>query len=247
LASPLNFGRIRALQDRQYRCGASVQSSNNKVRNVAPLWVSHRAQCAEYGFGSSQWRVNVVNDGMRRRLRCQRGTVVACEKMTKRSALELAANNHITCRVNSVNLKNRLRDIETDCPDRLHIWLLRIVGASTAPTSMALPCRWRSRSQHQKRSLAASLRATATDIALTRRCSKNRRHDFLESAPDFGRRAFLYHNGAGHARADQDAGWHVRDVDPDRNALCQPHPGECGIDGREEFWTILVVLVRDAH
>src|SRR6202008_1082477 len=66
-------------------------------------------------------------------------------------ALELTANDYITCRVNSVDLKNRLGDIETDCRDRLHVWLLRIVGALTAPTSMALPCRWRSRPQHQKR------------------------------------------------------------------------------------------------
>src|SRR5262249_47720 len=65
-------------------------------------------------------------------------------------ALELTANDYITCRVNCVDLKNRLSDIETNCRDRLHVWLLRIVGASTAPTSMALPCRWRSRPQHQK-------------------------------------------------------------------------------------------------
>jgi hypothetical protein len=32
----------------------------------------------------------------------------------------------------------------------LHVWLLRIVGALTAPTCMALPCRWRSRPQHQE-------------------------------------------------------------------------------------------------
>src|SRR5262249_29203167 len=31
--------------------------------------------------------------------------------------------------------------------------LLRIVGPLTAPTSMALTCRWRSRPQHQKRTL----------------------------------------------------------------------------------------------
>src|SRR5215211_456329 len=68
-------------------------------------------------------------------------------------ALKLTANDYITCRVNSVDLKNRLSDIETDCRDRLHVWLLRIVGASTAPTSMALACRWRSRPQHQKRTL----------------------------------------------------------------------------------------------
>src|SRR5881296_2399205 len=69
-------------------------------------------------------------------------------------ALELTANDYITCRVNSVDLKNRLGDIETNCRDRLHVWLLRIVGALTAPTSMALPCRWRSRPQHQKRTNA---------------------------------------------------------------------------------------------
>src|SRR5215831_14941978 len=67
------------------------------------------------------------------------------------AALELTTNDYITCRVNSVDLKNRLGDIKTDCCDRLHVWLLRIVGALTAPTSMALPCRWRSRPQHQER------------------------------------------------------------------------------------------------
>src|SRR6516225_5494074 len=69
-------------------------------------------------------------------------------------ALELTANDYVTCRVNSVDLKNRLSDIETNCHDRLHVCLLRIVGASAAPTSMALPCRWRSRPQHQKRTHA---------------------------------------------------------------------------------------------
>src|SRR6202047_3130183 len=70
-------------------------------------------------------------------------------------ALELTANDYITRRVNSVDLKNRLGDIEPDCRDRLHVWLLRIVGALTAPTFMALTCRWRSRPQHQKRTYAA--------------------------------------------------------------------------------------------
>src|SRR5262245_10495132 len=45
------------------------------------------------------------------------------------------------------NLKLGIRDIETD--RRLHRWLLRIMGASTAPTSMALTRQWRSRPQHQ--------------------------------------------------------------------------------------------------
>ena len=37
------------------------------------------------------------------------------------------------------------------CLNCLHVWLLSIVGALTAPTFMALTCRWRSRPQHQKR------------------------------------------------------------------------------------------------
>src|SRR5262245_23793296 len=53
-----------------------------------------------------------------------------------------------------MHLKNRLSDVEADCRDRLHVWLLRIVGALTAPTSMALTCRWRSRPQHHKRTTA---------------------------------------------------------------------------------------------
>ena len=34
--------------------------------------------------------------------------------------LELTANNYIAIRIDSVNLKNRLRDIETDSRDRLY-------------------------------------------------------------------------------------------------------------------------------
>jgi hypothetical protein len=41
-----------------------------------------------------------------------------------------------------------------DCRNRLHGSLLRIVGALTAPTSLALTCRWRSRPQHQKPTLS---------------------------------------------------------------------------------------------
>jgi hypothetical protein len=48
------------------------------------------------------------------------------------------AHDHLALRVDTVDLKNRLRDVETDCRDRLHGLLLRIVGALTAPTSMAL-------------------------------------------------------------------------------------------------------------
>src|SRR5258707_4938168 len=89
------------------------------------------------------------------------------------ATLELAANDYITCRVNSVDLKNRLGDVETDCRDRLHVWLLRIVGASTAPTSMALPCRWRSRPQHQDPTVAPSwaMLAVQSSFRMAHNCS----------------------------------------------------------------------------
>src|SRR3990170_3939374 len=67
------------------------------------------------------------------------------------SALQLPTDEHLAFRVDAMHLKYRLRNIETDRCDRLHDWTLRIVGASTAPTFMALMCRWRSRPQHHKR------------------------------------------------------------------------------------------------
>src|SRR3989337_2077130 len=66
------------------------------------------------------------------------------------AALQLTADEHVAFRVDTVHLKTRLRYVETDGCNRLHDWLLRIVGALTAPTSMALMCRWRSRPQHHK-------------------------------------------------------------------------------------------------
>jgi hypothetical protein len=43
--------------------------------------------------------------------------------------LQLATNNHLASSINAMSLKNRFGDVETDCRDRLHVWLLRIVGA----------------------------------------------------------------------------------------------------------------------
>ena len=47
--------------------------------------------------------------------------------------LQLTADDHLPGSINAVHLKDRLGDVETDCRDRLHSWLLRIVGALTAP------------------------------------------------------------------------------------------------------------------
>ena len=71
------------------------------------------------------------------------------EERQDRAALQPSADDHLAGGINSVDLEDRLRDVETDRRDRLHDWLLRIVGALTAPRSMALTCRWRSRPQHQ--------------------------------------------------------------------------------------------------
>ena len=75
------------------------------------------------------------------------------EEWQNLAALQLSANNNIALRVHPMNLEDRLGDIETDRCDRLHAWLLRIVVTSTATTSLALTCRWRSRPQHQVRTV----------------------------------------------------------------------------------------------
>ena len=38
-------------------------------------------------------------------------------------ALQLTADDHLSRRIDAVNLKHRLGDVETDCRDRLHAWL----------------------------------------------------------------------------------------------------------------------------
>src|SRR5262249_16740913 len=41
---------------------------------------------------------------------------------------QFAANDHLAISINAMHLKNRLRNIETDCLNCLHDWLLSIVG-----------------------------------------------------------------------------------------------------------------------
>jgi hypothetical protein len=55
--------------------------------------------------------------------------------------LQLTADDRLARSINAMYLEDRLGDVETDCRNRLHDWLLRIVGALTAPTSVALACR----------------------------------------------------------------------------------------------------------
>src|SRR5277367_3728124 len=59
--------------------------------------------------------------------------------------LKLTTDNDIALRIDAVNLKNRLRDVETDGRNLSHDLAPPNRGALAAPTSMALTCRWRSR------------------------------------------------------------------------------------------------------
>src|SRR5262245_57002865 len=67
------------------------------------------------------------------------------------TALQLTADEYIALRIDAVNLKHRLCDIEADCRNRLHRLAPPNRGDLNSPTSMALMRRWRSRPQHQKR------------------------------------------------------------------------------------------------
>src|SRR5260370_15100311 len=62
--------------------------------------------------------------------------------------LQLAPDDHLATGVNSVNLEDRLGDVQTDCRDRLHGAAPLNRGSLNSATSMALSCRWRSRPQH---------------------------------------------------------------------------------------------------
>src|SRR5476649_2317196 len=84
------------------------------------------------------------------------------------TTLQLAADDHLAYRIDAVNLKNRLGNVETDCRNLLHGAILQIVVTTAATTSMALTCRWRSRPQHQKRISAGVIPVLKQVVALTR-------------------------------------------------------------------------------
>src|SRR5262245_21030779 len=66
-------------------------------------------------------------------------------------ALQLTADDHLSRRVDAVDLKHRFSNVETDRRDRLHAWLPNTATAPAAIASMALTCRRGSRPQHHQR------------------------------------------------------------------------------------------------
>jgi hypothetical protein len=64
--------------------------------------------------------LGATNDDRRRRLQFQGGTAELLEERQYIAALELQANDHLSLRVDTMHLKNRLRDIETN-RNRIHL------------------------------------------------------------------------------------------------------------------------------
>jgi hypothetical protein len=75
--------------------------------------------------------------------------------------------------IDTVNLRDRLCNIEADCRNRLHNLAPPNRGASTAPTFTALTRRWRSRPQHQAQTLDMAQRINVAG-AKSRRSVRNR-------------------------------------------------------------------------
>src|SRR4029453_8806197 len=75
-------------------------------------------------------------------------------------ALQLSAHHHLSRRIDAVDLKHRLGNVETDCRDRFHGWLPITATAPAAVTSTALTRRRESRPQHQKRTCGSYSRST---------------------------------------------------------------------------------------
>jgi hypothetical protein len=62
-----------------------------------------------------------TNGGMTHTPQCQSGMEPTSRRTRGHSAASTADGYHLAVSVNAMDLKNRLRDIETDCRDRLHV------------------------------------------------------------------------------------------------------------------------------
>jgi hypothetical protein len=73
-----------------------------------------------------------------------------CQHVT---ALDVPADGYITLRIDALDLKDRLRDIQTDCRDRLHGSSSESWEPQQLPPPWHARAGWRSRPQHHKQTL----------------------------------------------------------------------------------------------
>src|ERR1700722_18758000 len=112
---------------------------------LVPLHIGRRHQT--YGVAK---RLELARPMMRRRagLDTDQARRQLLEEDQHVASLELTTHDHIARRIDAVNLKNRLRYIQTDCRDGFHDLAPPNRGALKAPKSKAPPCRGRRRPQH---------------------------------------------------------------------------------------------------
>jgi hypothetical protein len=66
-------------------------------------------------------KLDVPNGEMKRRPRCNQAGCQLLKERENIAALQLPTKHHLAIRIDAMDLKNRLRDIETDYRDRLHV------------------------------------------------------------------------------------------------------------------------------
>src|SRR5664280_3059702 len=70
--------------------------------------------------------------------------------------LQLPADDDLTFRINAVDLENRLGDVETNCRDRLHAWLLHRHVSAMNVWAVKAPTIWRSQACKRSRQLVST-------------------------------------------------------------------------------------------
>ena len=125
------------------------------MRLIQDFFTSRHVGSWRWSPGNRKWsrftaKVNLVDSAANVLGRTPLPYLCARQRWQNLPALQLTADEHLSRRIDAVNLKHRLSDVETDCRDRLHAWLPITATTPAAITSMALTRRWGSRPQHQK-------------------------------------------------------------------------------------------------
>jgi hypothetical protein len=138
----------RALGGRARHRGCAIYA---RIPTAIHTWTCSAHPCSPEHDGRAMRRRTGLNADKARRL--------LLKEWQDMAALHLAVQYYLLLRVDAVDLKNRLCNVECDCRDRFHWCPLAPVNRgplARAPDSMALEGRWRRSSpQHQKRTFRA--------------------------------------------------------------------------------------------